>query len=60
MLTTENIKELKKEWYSFEDIQNILKGLGNFEKWNTLSENEFWSGLYSEINNNIKQKQCII
>jgi len=60
MLTTENIQQLKKEWYSFEDIQSILRWLEDFEKWNILSEEEFWKSIYSEVNININKKQCII
>jgi trehalose-6-phosphate synthase len=59
MLTTENIQQLKKEWYSFEDIQSIIRGLENSEKWEILSEEVLWDTIYSEINNNIKQAQWI-
>ena len=59
MLTTENIQQLKKEWHSFEDIQSIIRGLENSEKWEFLSEEVFWDTIYSEINNNIKQAQWI-
>lgn len=59
MLTTENIQQLKKEWYSFEDIQSVIRGLENSEKWEFLSEEVLWDTIYSEINNNIKQAQWI-
>ncbi len=59
MLTKENIEKLKEEWYSSKDIENIIKWLEELEKWNTLSEEEFWSSVYSEINNSLKKKECI-
>ena len=64
MLTKENIEKLKEEWYSSKDIDNIIKWLQDLENWNTLSEEEFWSSVYSEINNSLKEykifKSCKI
>ena len=60
MLTTENIKQLQKEWYGFEDIQNIISWLEDFEKWNIMWEEDFWNSVYSKVNINIKEKQCIV
>jgi len=32
MLTTENIQQLKKEWYSFEDIKKLIDRLKEYLK----------------------------
>ncbi len=58
MLTKENIEKLKEEWYASKDIENIIKWLEELKKWNTLSE--FCSSVYSEINNSLKKKECIV
>jgi len=61
MLTTENIKKLKKEWYSFEDIKKLIDRLDKIEEWKAkfIDEEEFWSNVYSWVNSNIKKVQCI-
>ncbi len=60
MLTTENIQQLKKEWYDFEEINSIIKGLEEADKGDFLSEKDFWIQVHSEVNNNIKQAQWIL
>jgi hypothetical protein len=32
-----NIEKFKKEWFSFEEIESIKRGLDDVEKWRTIS-----------------------
>ena len=62
MLTKENIEKLKEEWYSSKDIEQLQYRLEKIDSWEAefLSEEEFWSSVYSEINNSLKEKECIV
>lgn len=55
MLTKEEIKLLQKDWYTFEEIESIKIWLKNIEEWKTISEDKFWSGVYSKINSKMKE-----
>jgi len=61
MLTKENIEKLKQEWYSSKDIEQLQYRLKKIDSWEAefLSEEEFWSSVYFEINNSLKKKECI-
>jgi len=60
MLTKEEIILLKKDWYTFEQIESIKKWFQDLKKWNIISEDNFWSLVKWDINNFIINKEkCI-
>lgn len=60
MLTKEVIEDLKKAWFSFEQINELKNRLDSIDNWtaNFLNEEEFWWKVYAKINHNMKAK-CI-
>ena len=38
MLTNEQIDEMKKAWYTFEEIDSVKKSLEAVDRWEVLSE----------------------
>jgi len=44
MLSTKAIDELKKDWMTFEEIQDLIKTIERIDSWEEkmYSEDEFW------------------
>jgi len=59
MLTNEQIDEMKKAWYTFEEIDSVKKSLEAVDSWEVLSEEEFWIWVRTKINLKMKEKECI-
>jgi hypothetical protein len=59
MLTNEQIDEMKKAWYTFEEIDSVKKSLEAVDRWEVLSEEEFWIWVRTKINLKMKEKECI-
>jgi hypothetical protein len=61
MLSQEEIFDLKNKWFTFEEIKSINLWLDDLEKWNFLSEEEFWSQVHKDVNIKLKnQEKCIV
>ena len=58
MLTQIEIEELKNSWYTFEQIKIISDSDEAIDRWEFISEEIFWSKVYSNINSKMKEK-CI-
>ncbi len=58
MLTQEERKLFQEKGYSFEEIQKIEDSHEAMERWELISEEEFFSKVYDKINNKMKEK-CI-
>ena len=59
MLTNEQIDEMKKAWYTFEEIDSVKKSLEAVDRLEVLSEEEFWIWVRTKINLKMKEKECI-
>lgn len=55
MLSKEAIEGMKKDGYTFEQIESIKKWLKNIEEWKTISEEVFWSRVHEKINSKMKE-----
>ncbi len=56
-LSTETIQNMKREWFSFDDVQKIGKTLDACKSWKMrlIPEEQCWKEIYSEMNIKLKQ-----
>jgi hypothetical protein len=44
-----NIEKFKKEWFNFEEIKSIKRGLDDVAKWRTISKSEMNTFIKEEL-----------
>ncbi len=55
MLSKVDIEEFKKNWYTFEQIQSISNSVDAIDRWELISEEQFWKNVYDKINSKMKE-----
>ncbi|MDA9129409.1 hypothetical protein N9J72_02955 [Candidatus Gracilibacteria bacterium] len=54
MLTQEQIQKFQNDGFSFEEIEDIKKGLQEIKNGETIPEEQFWNEVYADINAKMK------